>query len=303
MTNKLPAFARNMDVAKEKMATALRESSAGAQTGALPEGHVWIQFSGKTGRWNMRVGQKPEPITKDHLWIVDISSFERGWVMWRSGSVGQKRFAPIDQAPVAVPDPEEGGPFHDDKDGWFPAMKFQMYEISTGVVGHFENNAKSGVSSIGELQGEIADRIEQGLAYYPVVVLGEEEFVSNGYTNYAPKFATDDGGWLYDAQIARLMVDDDGNAREAQEQLDIIDELFADASDGITGYTDGNVVEQAEAAAEAEAEAEEVEAEVVEAEVVEDVPETIDDTPKPRRRRASVATEEKPAGRRRRAKV
>lgn len=157
----------------------------------------YLNFSGKQGTY--LIGSKQEAVDPDELWVVNISSFEDGWICWKNGKPVATRLANISDANIPAPDMDEFGPFDGDGDGWFQAKAFVLRSVDTGQQGYFKINSISGVSVFADLQKSIAEKAERGEAAWPVVCLDVEKFTAKGYKNFKPAF--DIQGWLNDEQI------------------------------------------------------------------------------------------------------
>jgi len=259
----------------EGMKEALRASAADDPRG-LAEGGVYINFSGKRGVYE--VGPDKDDIDPQEIWLVNILEFVGGWICWQGGRPKAKRMAPINGPTMPEPDFTEHGPFNvQNGEGWFKAKGMTVRSLDSGLQGLFTTNSKSGVGSMASFQGDIVDRMEDNLPSWPIIFMKKEKFVSQGNTNYKPKFEV--YGYLDYAQVNRLadMTEFDDTA---------IDQLIKDSENGVT-YPEDAEEEVEEVVVEAEAE---VEAEVEEVEEVEEEtrkPRTRERTPV-RRRRASV---------------
>ncbi len=202
------------DVSKEVFGSAVevtdvaslaKRASAAAQNtprGSAPAGSDYLNFSGKRGVFI--IGEDKRQIDEDELWVVDIRSFEEGYVCWKGGSPVSSRMSNIySGVPVQQPDPDELGPFDSSKgEGWFQAKALIMRSCDNEQQGYFKINSVSGVATMSELMGEFAERAAQTAAYWPVVSLRAEEFDSQGYKNFKPMF--DIEGWLTVEQCVEL---------------------------------------------------------------------------------------------------
>jgi len=259
----------------EGMKEALHASADDDPRG-LAEGGVYINFSGKRGVYE--VGPDKEDIDPQEIWLINVRSFESGWMCWKGGRPVAKRMATIFGAGIPDPDFTEHGPFNTQTgEGWFKAKGMMVRSLDSGVQGLFTTNSKSGVGSMASLQRDIAERLDEKQPSWPIVMMQKEKFMAQGNTNYKPTFEV--YGYLGDAQVLALS--------EMSEFDDtVIDEFIKDSEKGVTSYDNGED-EVTETEVEAEIAASD-ETEVVEAEVKETrKPRSRERTPA-RRRRASV---------------
>lgn len=182
----------NADALKSAMA----QSASADPRGSAPDGSDYMNFSGKRGVYE--VGKDKEDVASDELWIVNVPSFEDGWICWKDGRPLATRLVPLG-TPVPQVDMNEHGPFPKDGDGWHQAKAMVVRSIDTGRQAYFKINSISGVSTFATLQKEITQRLMAGQPYWPVISFGKEKFQSKGYTNYKPTITVD--GWLSDMQV------------------------------------------------------------------------------------------------------
>lgn len=207
----------------KKMAQALKQSSDEGAIGQLPDGGVYISFSGKMNRYS--IGQDKKDADPDNIWLVNIYAIEKGWMCWKSGSPLAKRMASIYADPVPTPDFNEHGPFNEKSgDGWYRAKALMLRCIDDGVQGYFSTNSKSGVGEFSKLEDEIGRRLEEGEPCWPVIHLEREEFTAQGQKNGKPVLKV--YGWLRDTQIEKMAGMDD-----IQEIADSIDDLLVEAEE------------------------------------------------------------------------
>lgn len=198
-----PVFGGKVNIADmQSLAAKAKESSQNNPRGGAPDGSDYLNFSGKQGRF--KIGQDEREISNDELWVVDVTSFQEGWVCWKGGQSPSSRMANIyTDPPIAQPDPEELGPFNREKgDGWFQGKAMTLKSIENDQQGYFKINSVSGVSAMAELIGEFSDRAAAGLPSWPVIVLDKEQFEAQGFKNYKPVFAIQ--GWLSNDQMQQL---------------------------------------------------------------------------------------------------
>lgn len=202
-----------LSINTEDMGALAEKAQTSAQSGArqgAPDGSQYLNFSGKRGIATLGSGNDAETITDDERWLVNVHSFEDGFVCWKSQKPHSVRMANIyTGTPVAAPAADEGGPFDPAKgEGWFQAKAMVLRSVDEdGRQGYFRINSVSGVGSFSELQDAFAARASQGLAAWPIVRITIEKFESQGFTNYKPVFAID--GWLDNEQVQRLAEGED----------------------------------------------------------------------------------------------
>lgn len=209
-----------------------QKAAAAAQNnprGGAPDGSEYLNFSGKRGKYQF--GQEKTDVSPDELWVVDVGSFEEGWVCWKGGQPAASRMANIySGVPIAQPNMDELGPFNSDKgEGWFQAKGLVLKSTDTGRQGYFRLNSVSGVSEMAKLMGEFAERAEAGEPCWPVVALTCEEFEAQGFKNFKPIF--DVQGWLTTEQLQALANEE----TTIDELLDIEQEEVAPPPPPVTG--------------------------------------------------------------------
>jgi len=203
MGNEVSVFGGKVDIADMKsLAQRAQVSASNTARGGAPGGSDYMNFSGKRGVYT--IGQEKRRIENDERWVVDITSFEEGWVCWKGGQSPSSRMANIyNGVPIPQPDPDELGPFDTQKgDGWFAGKAMVLKSCDEDQQGYFKINSVSGVSSMSELMEEFAERANAGLPAWPVVCLDMEEFESQGFKNFKPIF--DVQGWLSNEQLQEL---------------------------------------------------------------------------------------------------
>lgn len=282
-TENVPAFQIGANVAltgAKDMAAALKGTAAEASTNALPDGGVYISFSGKMGKYS--IGTDKEDADSQEAWLLNVHSFEKGYICWKGGSPVAKRLASIYAPAVGAPDFNEHGPFNaNNGEGWFPAMAFTIRSIDRGIQGYFSTNTKSALNTIADMQEKIGNRIEEGLPCNPLIMLDKEQFTAKGNKNYKPVFPV--YGWIGDAQINKMAAM--ATVAEMSDALDgLINEAEAEGPSTDSSFEEVDGVQEAEVVTDA-AEAKEV---IPEAEVVEEAKEAPASANPPRRRRAAV---------------
>lgn len=213
MTENLPANPFGTGVALTNaaaMADAITGSASRGALGAAPEGSVYVNFSGKRGCYEF--GPDKGNIDTSEIWLVNIASFEDGYVCWKGGASVATRMANIYQNQlIPVPAADELGPFEVQKgEGWFNAKAMVIKSVEEDErQGYFKINSKSGVSAFADLQTQVAERLRAGRPSWPLVNLGKEEFTAKGFKNSKPKI--DVYGWLSDAAVQELASDPDAD--------------------------------------------------------------------------------------------
>lgn len=181
------------------LAVKAAESAQNTTRAGAPNGSDYMNFSGKRGVYT--IGQAARKVLPDELWVIDVTSFEEGWICWKGGKPTSTRLANIyTGVPVQTPSGDEGGPFDSNKgEGWFQAKAWVMKSLDNEQQGYLKLNSVSGVAQMAELIGEFSDRAAAGEAAWPVVSLDIEEFESQGFKNFKPVF--DVLGWLDTSQL------------------------------------------------------------------------------------------------------
>jgi hypothetical protein len=178
------------------------ESAQNNPRGGAPGGSDYMNFSGKRGVFT--IGQDNRKVANDEAWVIDVSSFEEGWIAWKGGKPLSTRLSNIyTGVPVMTPQADEGGPFDTNKgEGWFQAKAWVMKSLDNDQQGYFKLNSVSGVSAMSELIGAFSERAAAGEPAWPVVYLDIEEFESQGFKNFKPVF--DVAVWLDTEQLMAL---------------------------------------------------------------------------------------------------
>lgn len=180
--------------------TALAEAMTQSQaTGTQRADGDYMNFSGKRGVYE--IGKDKRDADPDEVWLVNVASFEDGYICWKGGQPVATRLYPMG-TPVPSLDRNEHGPFTKDGDGWFDAKAFALRSVDTGDQAYFKINSVSGVSEFGDLQRAILAKIRGGEAYWPLIKLSKESFTAKGYKNYKPILET--VGWLSDEAVGQL---------------------------------------------------------------------------------------------------
>lgn len=198
----------------QALAEAMAQSAA---TGpSRPDGD-FINFSGKRGVYE--IGQEKRDADPDELWLVNVASFEDGFVCWKGGQSLATRLYPMG-SPIPALNRDEHGPFTKDGDGWYEAKAMTIRSVDSGQQGYFKINSVSGVSEFADLQREVLAKIRAGDAYWPVICLKKEQFTAKGFKNMKPILEVN--GWLNDdavQQLAAAMEDDSNEADVSIEDL------------------------------------------------------------------------------------
>jgi len=183
--------------------------------GGAPNGSDYLNFSGKRGIFT--IGKDKRQISSDERWVVDVTSFEEGWVCWKARKPEASRLSNIyTGAPVAQPDPEERGPFdHNKGEGWHAAKALVVKSLDGGEQGYFKNNSVSGVGEIADLMEEFSERAAQDQPCWPVVCLVPEEFDAQGFTNFKPTFEVQE--WMSTEDLATLGQDEEDEDEDEDE--------------------------------------------------------------------------------------
>jgi hypothetical protein len=217
--NSVTVFGGKVNVADVRgLAQKAAESAQNNPRGGAPGGSDYMNFSGKRGVFT--IGQENRKVGPDELWVVDVASFEEGWIAWKGGKPVSTRLANIyNGVPVQAPQMDELGPFDSNKgEGWFQAKAWVMKSLDNEQQGYFKLNSVSGVSAMAELIGAFSERAAAGEPAWPVIVLDVEEFEAQGFKNFKPVF--DVQCWLTTEQLMAV----------ANKEADINDFLEADES-------------------------------------------------------------------------
>lgn len=197
----------------QAMADALSNSAAQGQIGSAPDGSVYLNFTGKRGVYEF--GKDKEDLDQSEIWLVNIASFEEGYVCWKGGKTVATRMANIYSGQhIAAPAHDEMGPFNTQQgEGWFPAKSMVIKSIEADDrQGYWKINSKSGVAVFADLQAQVAERLRAGRACWPLIRLGKEKFEAQGQKNYKPKI--DVYGWLSQEAVSELAADPEADIDE-----------------------------------------------------------------------------------------
>src|SRR6056297_2603863 len=136
---------------REEMAKKAAESAQNSTRAGAPGDSDYMNFSGKRGLYT--IGQDKRRVKNDELWLLNIGSFEDGWVCWKGGKPASTRMYNIyTGVPVSAPGDDELGPFDPNKgEGWFKAKGWVAKSIDNDQQGYFKNNSISGVAEMADL--------------------------------------------------------------------------------------------------------------------------------------------------------
>jgi hypothetical protein len=184
-------------MAEKAQASAMNNPRQGA-----PDGSDYMNFSGKRGMFS--IGKDNRKIDEDERWLVNVASFEDGWVCWKGGKPAATRLLNIYSGlpPIPTPDPSEFGPFSKDGEGWYQAKAMVLKSLDEDQQGYLKVNSVSAVAEVATLIEEFSKRAAVGEPCWPVVRLEAEEFSAQGYKNFKPKFIIE--AWLSEEQLAAL---------------------------------------------------------------------------------------------------
>jgi hypothetical protein len=204
---------------RAEMAKKAAESAQAGQRAGAPDGSDYMNFSGKTGVYT--IGQDKRVIQEDELWVLNIASFQDGYVCWKGGKPASTRMYNIyNGVPVPPPAPDELGPFNAAKgEGWYSAKGWVAKSLDEDQQGYFKNNSVSGVAEMADMIEEVSRRMAVGQPCWPVFHYSKEAFEAQGFKNFKPIFKV--YGWLDDEALGKL----------SDEDVDI-DELIAQSEVG-----------------------------------------------------------------------
>ena len=193
-------------VDRAAMARKAQESSQSTPRAGAPDGSDYMNFSGKKGVYT--IGKDQRKVQADELWLLNVASFEDGYICWKGGKPASTRLSNIyTGVPVQQPADDELGPFNTGKgDGWYMAKGWVAKSIDYDQQGYFKNNSVSGVSEMSSMLEEVSGRMAVGKACWPVFSYDIEEFEAQGFKNYKPIFKV--SGWLDDAALAKTLEED-----------------------------------------------------------------------------------------------
>jgi len=201
--SKAPVFGGMVNIKDmQAMAARAQEAAQNNPRGGAPDGSEYLNFSGKRGVFT--IGKDSRKVQPEEHWIVNVASFEEGWVCWKGGAPLSTRMANIyNGVPIAQPSMEEFGPFDSNKgEGWFQAKAWVMKSCEEDQQGYMRINSISGVSAMAELIGEFSSRAAKGEPCWPVIHLDCEEFESKGFKNFKPVFEV--VTWLDTATMEKI---------------------------------------------------------------------------------------------------
>jgi hypothetical protein len=206
------------------MADALKSSAQEGSRSQLPDGGVYISFSGKLGTYS--IGVDKNDADPEECWLVNIYDFQRGYICWKGGAPVARHMASIYGQQVSTPDASEHGPFKADRgEGWFPAKSITLRSIDQGIQGLFQTNTKSAVSEFAALEDKVADRLSAGEAAWPIVQLRKEKFTAQGQQNSKPVLHI--YGWIGLKQVMEM------SQMESVDAIsDALDDMIEEAATG-----------------------------------------------------------------------
>jgi hypothetical protein len=194
----------------QAMATAVAASAQQGAIGSAPDGSVYLNFTGKRGVYEF--GREKEDLDASEIWLVNIASFEDGYVCWKGGKTAATRMANI-YSGVSIPAPasDEMGPFNSAQgEGWFQAKSMVLRSVEADDrQAYWKINSKSGVAVFADLLGQVAERLRAGMPAWPLIKLGKEKFEAQGQKNYKPVVTV--YGWLSDAACGELAANPDAD--------------------------------------------------------------------------------------------
>jgi len=228
MANDVTVFGGGVAVTDEDFAAKMAQNAAETSSGGAGDSS-YVTFSGKMGRYT--IGQeKREPANDEtyERWIVNIMSFEDGWMCWKDGKPRARRMSNLlSGVPVTAPDPDEFGPFDKQRgEGWARSKGFALKSVDMDEQASFTSSTVSAVGSMSDLQKQIAERTMAGEPRWPVIGLAAETFESQGFTNYKPVFKV--VGWLSDEEMQALA------ALQADEWAEFMDDTVGELE--VEGY-------------------------------------------------------------------
>lgn len=214
--NAVSVFGGSVNVADMKsLAQKAKVAALNSTRSGGPGGSDFMNFSGKRGVFT--VGKEERKVQSDEQWVVDVTSFEEGWICWKGGKPAGTRLANIyTGVPIPQPAPDELGPFNEQKgEGWFAAKSLVMKSLDNDQQAYFKINSVSGVSSMADLIGEFSDRANAGMPCWPIICLDIEEFEAQGFKNFKPVFAVQE--WMTAEQLQDLVNGEGGDEEEEPE--------------------------------------------------------------------------------------
>lgn len=196
------------------LAAKAQQAAQNTPRGNAPGGSDYMNFSGKRGVYT--IGSDKRKIENDELWVVDVSSFEEGFVAWKAGRPAGKRMSNIyTGVPVPQPEDNEGGPYDmGNGEGWHQAKSMVVKSLDTDQQGYFTINSVSGVDAMAKFIGNFASRAAAGEPAWPVMSFDMEEFSAQGHKNFKPVFT--EVAWLDDDQMEQL-----GNGTSIEDLIDL----------------------------------------------------------------------------------
>lgn len=213
MTNDIVAtpFGSSVSLSNaQAMADAVASSASQGQLGGAPDGSAYLNFTGKRGVYEF--GKDKSDIDASEIWLINIASFEDGYVCWKGGKTVATRMANIYNGQhISAPSSDEMGPFNSAQgEGWFSAKSMVVKSVEEDErQGYWKINSKSGVAVFADLQAQVAERLRAGRPSWPLVNLAKESFVAQGQKNYKPSITI--YGWLSDAAVGELAADPDAD--------------------------------------------------------------------------------------------
>lgn len=189
MSGALSKFAAggNLQLNDAQAANALRRSADEGQTGG-GTGVDFLSFSGKRGTYSL--GRDKDDVDPDQVFILEPLAAVEGWTCWKNGKPAKKHQWSIydTSKAVAYADLEDLGPYNENVgEGWQQMMGIGLVDADDpqrSIL--FTITNVSGRNVFSDLQNEVADQMENGDPYIPLVAFDMEEFEAHGQKNFKP---------------------------------------------------------------------------------------------------------------------
>ncbi len=191
----LTAYLASTEIAavdNEALANAIVETVEDTESGT-GSNFDFMSFSGKRSVWEL--GRDKEQPEEDEYFIVEPSTFSKGWTCWKSNQVvGRHEWLATEPEKAVARDDLADHNITRDGDGWKETLLFGLVRVDNLRAVKFSTTSVSGRNSVKDLFMKVADRMRLKEPAMPVVQLTKEEFTAQEQKNWKPIF--DVAGWL-----------------------------------------------------------------------------------------------------------
>jgi hypothetical protein len=194
MSNALTTFLDKVELpalSDEALAEAIRESQK--EDGyAGRDNLIFIDFSGKLGRYRAGKGPDKEDVDPARLFFLEPMTALKGWICWKKGKpVGRVEWPYLlKDREVSRDELDDHGPYNEGLgEGWFQLRGFGVIALDgSGEQCKFSTNTVSAKNAVEDVMRSIADNASKAQPSLPIIRFDKEEFEAQGQKNWKPKF-------------------------------------------------------------------------------------------------------------------